>query len=377
MGEPNGGALVGERIVVVGGGVFGTMHSYLALARGASVVHLERDLVPRGATVRNFGLVWVSGRAPGRELELALRSRELWCEIAREIPGVGFRANGSLTLANRGDEFAVFDQVMKRDDSQSRGFELMNADEARKKNPALAGEFLGALYCRLDAAVEARASLVALRSAMETTGRYEYLPARELVAVNDHEAVDHLGTRHRGDRVYLCLGASLSGFAAELFGCEPLRTVRLQMAETEPLGRELTTSLANGDSLRYYPGFREFADQLQPQNPEAAKYAIQLLCQQRLTGGLTIGDTHESDDPSLFSTSDRPMEIILEAAKSLVGSRMPRIERRWTGTYHQLSDPGEDEIYFRKQVANGVTAITGAGGRGMTLAPAIAEESFQ
>jgi glycine/D-amino acid oxidase-like deaminating enzyme len=56
---------------------------------------------------------------------------------------------------------------------------------------------------------------------------------------------------------------------------------------------------------------------------------------------------------------------------------MPRIERRWTGTYHQLSDPGEDEIYFRKQVANGVTAITGAGGRGMTLAPAIAEESFQ
>ena len=35
------------------------------------------------------------------------------------------------------------------------------------------------------------------------------------------------------------------------------------------------------------------------------------------------------------------------------------------------------EIYFRKQVARGVSAVTGAGGRGMTLAPAIAEESFQ
>ena len=58
--------LQGQRVVVVGGGVFGTMHALFALARGASVVHLERDPVPSGATVRNFGLVWVSGRAPGR-----------------------------------------------------------------------------------------------------------------------------------------------------------------------------------------------------------------------------------------------------------------------------------------------------------------------
>ena len=56
---------------------------------------------------------------------------------------------------------------------------------------------------------------------------------------------------------------------------------------------------------------------------------------------------------------------------------MPRVERRWSGVYHQLVDPTPNEIYFRKQVADGVSAVTGAGGRGMTLAPAIAEESFQ
>ncbi|MFZ1062379.1 MAG: FAD-dependent oxidoreductase, partial [Acidimicrobiales bacterium] len=57
--------LAGARVVVVGGGVIGTMHAYSAVARGATVVHLERDPMPQGATVRNFGLVWVSGRAPG------------------------------------------------------------------------------------------------------------------------------------------------------------------------------------------------------------------------------------------------------------------------------------------------------------------------
>jgi glycine/D-amino acid oxidase-like deaminating enzyme len=71
------------------------------------------------------------------------------------------------------------------------------------------------------------------------------------------------------------------------------------------------------------------------------------------------------------------MDIIEAAARSVIGAAMPRIERRWSGVYHQLVDPTANEIYFRKQIARGVTAITGAGGRGMTLAPAIAEESFQ
>lgn len=211
---------------------------------------------------------------------------------------------------------------------------------------------------------------------MTATGRYEYLAARELVAVNDYEAVDHRGEHHRADHVWLCVGATLSGFCAELFEHEPLRRVRLNMAETEALELPLTTSIANGDSFRYYPNFRDDATELlEEQESVAQRYAIQLLCQQRLHGGLTIGDTHEADQPGLFETADRPMDLIVEAARLLIGDHLPPIERRWSGVYHQV-DPLGREIYYRKDVAAGVTAVTGAGGRGMTLSPAIAEESF-
>ncbi len=54
-----------DRVVIVGGGVLGTMHAVQARSRGIDVVHLEREPGPRGASVRNFGLVWVSGRAAG------------------------------------------------------------------------------------------------------------------------------------------------------------------------------------------------------------------------------------------------------------------------------------------------------------------------
>ncbi len=352
------------------------MHAYSAVARGATVVHLERDPMPQGATVRNFGLVWVSGRAPGAEFELALRARELWDRIGHDVTSVGFRANGSLTLAARLDEWEVMACVVDRADASRRGFELLDRDDVRRRNPALRGTYLGGLYCALDAAVESRRALGALRDVMGATGRYEYLARREIVGVGDYEVHDHRGACHHGDQVFLCLGASLSGFGAELFETEPLRTVRLQMAETGPLGCALSTSVANGDSLRYYPAYQEFAHSLQAQDEEAARYSVQLLCQQRLHGGLTIGDTHEVDDPAYFETRDDPLTFITAIAAGLIGDAMVPIERRWSGTYHQLDDPGPNEVYFRKEVAEGVTAITGAGGRGMTLAPAIAEESF-
>jgi FAD dependent oxidoreductase TIGR03364 len=370
------GPLVGQRTVVVGAGILGTAHALFALARGAEVVHLERDALPHGATVRNFGLIWVSGRASGAELKLALRSREIWQEIGEEVPGTGFRANGSLTLLNTDEELEVATRALTRDDAIEREFALLSHDQVLGRNPALEGKFEAGLYCGRDAAVESRLALGALRDAMAATGRYQYLPGRELVGLSDHQILDHRGESHGGDQVWLCLGATLSGFAAELFESEPLRRVRLNMAETSPLGRTLTTSVANGDSFRYYPGFRDDASELlPPQEALASHYAIQLLCQQRLHGGLTIGDTHEVDQPGLFETYDAPMGVIARAARELIGDDFPDIERRWSGVYHQV-EPTTDEIYYRRDLASGVTAITGAGGRGMTLAPAIAEESF-
>ena len=98
---------------------------------------------------------------------------------------------------------------------------------------------------------------------MTATNHYHFAD-REVVSLGDRHVVDHVGTHHRGDLEFLCMGATLSGFASELFGGEPLRSVRLQMAETSPMGETLTTSVANGDSFRYYPAYRDLVTALAP-----------------------------------------------------------------------------------------------------------------
>lgn len=104
-----------------------------------------------------------------------------------------------------------------------------------------------------------------------------------------------------------------------------MRKVRLQMAQTEPLGEELTTSVADGDSFRYYPAYRGPAlDTLagtQPQGAVAAEHRMQLLLVQRLDGSLTIGDTHEYDEPFAFDVAEDPYEHLADVASALLGGR--------------------------------------------------------
>src|SRR5580698_3517412 len=108
------------RVVIVGGGVLGTMHAIEARKRGYEVVQLEREREARGASVRNFGLVWVSGRRAGVEVRLALRARQLWEEIAALAPGTGFRPHGSMTLASSEAELHVLKEALGLPDAEQR-----------------------------------------------------------------------------------------------------------------------------------------------------------------------------------------------------------------------------------------------------------------
>ena len=386
-------------MVIVGGGVLGTMHAVEARRRGFEVVQLEREPEARGASVRNFGLVWVSGRRAGPELSLALRARELWSELGAKVPGLGFRAAGSLTLASSDTELSLLKEAADLPDAQRRGFELLDAAGVRAVNPALRGEFAGGLHCRLDAIVEPRQVLPALRGYLAARGEgprgegprgegprgegqsgYEWLPGREVTEIAPNAVRDHTGTWHQCDLVILCPGAAHTGIAGRyLARSGGVRRVRLQMMQTAPLDARVTTALADGDSLRYYPAFDlPGRAALPPQPPAAERARAQLLLVQRADGGLTIGDTHEYGEPFTFDLDEDAYDHLRGRAEALLGVPLPRIQRRWAGVYSEVEPAAAQRaLYHRAEAEPGVVLVTGPGGRGMTCSPAIAEETFR
>jgi len=372
-------------VVVAGGGVLGTMHAVMARRRGFEVVQLEREAEARGASVRNFGLVWVSGRKAGAELSLALRARELWAELGARVPGLGFRAAGSLTLAGQDAELALLKEAAALPDADRREFELLDPADVRAVNPALRGEFAGGLLCRADAIVEPRQVLPALRSYLAASGEgqggYQWLPGREVTEIVPNAVRDHTGAWHHCDLVVLCPGAAHTGVAGRYLArgaLAPVRRVRLQMMQTAPLAERITTALADGDSLRYYPSYDlPGRAQLPPQAAAAERARAQLLLVQRAGGELTIGDTHEYAEPFGFDLDEEAYDHLRARAETLLGAPIPRVRRRWAGVYSEVTpEVAGHALYHRSEVEPGVVLVTGPGGRGMTCSPAIAEETF-
>ena len=377
-----------QRAVIVGGGVLGTMHAVEACRRGWEVTHLESDAGPRRASVRNFGLVWVSGRAPHEELELALRARRRWEELAAEVAGdpaagtVGFRPDGSITVATGEAELDLMRELAAGPDAGRRDLEVLDPDGVRAANPAVRGEVAGGLLCRRDAVVEPGSVLGALRHLAGRSGRYRWLPGRSVVSASadgDGVAVtDHGDDVHRGDVAVLCIGdrhAGLGGAVGAALAAAPLRRCRLHMFQTAPAEERVTTAVADADTMRYYPAFDLPARRaLPPPRPESAGWGMQLLLVQRAGGELTVGDTHTYDEPFDFAVDETPTDHLVARAEAVLGWSLPPVVRRWTGVYSVSTD---DRVCFRHEVEPGVWVVTGPAGRGMTLSPAIAGTTWE
>lgn len=363
-----------ERAIVVGGGIVGTMHAWTLRSAGFSVVQLEADPAPSGASVRNFGLIWMSGRRSGPELAATRRARTLWVEIADRVSGIGFRAEGSLTVAVDPIEAKVMAEFAELPEAADRDTTFVTADELRQLNAAVRGETHGGLWCRMDAIVEPRDAVGAIRTELLSGGGYVFEPGRLVVDAGTGFVVDHVGTRWEGDLVVVATGASLPVLFGDELAAAPVRRVRLQMLQTEPHADRLTTSIADADSLRYYPAYPpRLVEALPPQSPGAARHHLQLLLVQRADGALTIGDTHAYDEPFPFDLDEQPFDELLHRARRILGVALPPVARRWAGVYCQCTD---DRLWYRAEVRPGVWVVTAPGGRGMTCSPVIAEETL-
>jgi len=365
-----------KRVVIVGGGVIGTMHAYFALKAGFEVVQIERDFEAASASVRNFGLIWVSGREEGVELDLALRARLLWAEVGRQA-SIGFRGNGSLTIARTDAEFGVLQEAAAMHDAQSRGFEILHKREVQQLEPLLTGNYVGALRCTLDGAVEPSMLFSGLREYLVKNKHYQWINNFDVVGFRHSENGNFVwnsgGVEIAGEYMVFCPGAAHEGFLREYMHDAPLRKVFLQMGATVPIGEQLLHSIADADSLRYYPAFKNLSlDCLPPQSQIAREHKMQLLLAPRFDGSFTIGDTHLYSEPFSHEIIEEPYQHLLEVINAIFGREFS-IGKRWSGIYSQSTSP--NDIYYRNEIAPGAVIVTGGGGRGNTLSPAIAEET--
>jgi len=91
---------------IVGAGILGLAHAYVAASRGDRIAVFERRPRALGASVRNFEMIWPIGQPNGEMHATAMRSRELWVDVLQKARLPHF-PTGSLHVTYRADETAV------------------------------------------------------------------------------------------------------------------------------------------------------------------------------------------------------------------------------------------------------------------------------
>jgi len=382
VSEVGGGICLAERgadVAIVGAGILGLAHAYLAAKAGKSVVVFEKSPRASGASVRNFGMIWPIGQPSGAMLELALRSRELWLEVLH-LAGLHWRETGSLHLAYREDEaevareFAALAPELGYDCAWLSGPQVLQKSQAVQPDGLICGLWSGTEFT-----VDPREILLELPVFLEQRfGVRFYFDT--LVSGIDSPAIETSAGRSHAETVIVCSGDDFQTLYPKEFAASGLTRCKLQMMRTsaQPDGWQLGPSLAAGLTLRFYPAFQicttleALSRRIAEETPAYDRWGIHALVSQTADGALTLGDSHEYGLAVDVFNKQEIDDLILEYTRGFLRAPDLTIAERWYGVY--AKHPEKPLVVMAPQ--DGVRIVASPGGSGMTLSFGVAEKSM-
>jgi FAD dependent oxidoreductase TIGR03364 len=362
-------------LAIVGAGIVGLAHAYHALQKGLKVVLFEREHFAVGASVRNFGMIWPIGQAPGEGVDLAIRSRAHWVHVAKEA-GFWLNQNGSLHLAYHQDELDVLNEFVNLypDDYQA---EIISAEEVLLKSPSVnANELLGGMWSKTECIVNPREAVRRIPIWLQEKFGLMMCFGQQVTEIS----LPTIATSQecwKVDKVIVCGGADFQTLYPQIFKQHAVAKCKLQMMKAVPSNRSLNVgpSLCAGLTLRHYQAFancsslKRLDERYDRDQIDFKNHGIHVLLSQNNHGELIIGDSHHYGHTHEPFDSEHVNQIILDYFKTFFKADF-RITERWHGIYPKLSG----RLNLVVEPESNVTIVNGLGGAGMTLSFGLAEK---
>lgn len=363
-------------LIVVGAGIVGLAHAWMAARRGWRVTVIERDHRCVGASIRNFGFITVSGQPAGDTWRRARESRDLWAELAPQA-GIAVEHRGLWLLAQRPEAAAVLEAFMAT--AMGERNELLTAEEAAARAPALRTEgATAAMYSPHELRVESRTAIPKLAAWLAERHGVEFFYGESVLEVQ----TPRVRTARRvlnAERVVICPGTELNGVGAPALAVHPLRLCRLQMLRVQPEPGFVLPAAVMGDlSLIRYGGYAALPAsaalraRLEEEEPASLAAGIHLIVVQSADGSLVVGDSHHDFDTPEPYADEAVDRLILQHLRQTLHLSECQVVQRWTGVYP--TGAGRDCVIESPDPATRVVVVSS--GTGASTAFGIAQENL-
>jgi len=367
-----------SRAIVIGAGIVGLATARALATRGVAVTVLERSARAVGASIRNFGMIWPIGQPAGKLYDRALRSREIWKDLADQA-GIWYDPCGSLHIACNEDEWTVLQELEASFKEAGRPVSLLTSGEMLTRfNGLNAQNLIGGLFSETEMILDPRSAIAAVAGFLSEKYGVHFIWNAGVTSVESNKV--KFGEKSMdADLVFICSGADFETLYPEVYRQLPLTRCKLQMMRfVHPDGQfRVGTSLCGGLSLIHYESFRaapslpSLKKKYQDELPDYLRLGIHVMVAQNDQLELTVGDSHEYG--TTFDPFDQAAinQLIIDYLARFADTRDWKLLQSWHGIYPKLTDGGT-EIFL--EPAKNTYIINGVGGAGMTLSFGLAEE---
>ena len=320
-------------LAVVGAGIVGLAHAYAAAKAGARVVVIERDLAANGASIRNFGFITVTGQARGEVWGLAMRTRDLWAEVAGAA-GVSVEHRGLLLTLRRPESVAVAEAFLATE--MGRACEVLDAAALRTRCPEIAApDTLGALASPHELRVESRHALPRLAAWLAEAHGVDVRFGTAVLGIEPPVVHASRGPI-RARRAVVCPGDDFASLYPERLAPFGLTRCRLSMLRLADPGFRLPAGVMSDLGLVRYAGYAALPQaealrrRLEAEQPRHLANGVHLIAVQSADGSLVVGDSHHYGEAADALRAGR--------SRGADPGRVPARHRPWPAARHRALD---------------------------------------
>ncbi len=356
--------------LIVGAGIIGLAHALAAARRGLRVGVLEREARAIGASVRNFGFVTVTGQPSGITWRRALRSRNVWAEVA-PAAGIEVVQRGLLVCARRPEALRCLEEFCAG--PMGEGCRVLRGDAI---GHPVRGTVPAALHSPHELRVESRTAIPLLTKWLAEAHGVTLLPRVAVHAVESGVVETSVG-RFAAPHIVVCPGPDLVTLFPEVIARRRITLCKLHMLRVAAPGWRLPSPVMSDLGLVRYQGYAGCASlpalraRLEAEQAAWLADGIHLIAVQSADGSLVVGDSHHyADSPDPFQPSEVD-DRMLEEFCAVLDIPGPEVIERWVGVY-----PSGPDVAFHEVPMPGVRLVMVTSGTGASTGFALAEETI-